>query len=77
MPRPDIFFAQIGAEARRLSLRYFEDVRAAGFNVVEAFGKASLKAQLEASNKADARFTIILGQLEVQDGTIIGKNQCS
>ncbi|NQV12316.1 histidine--tRNA ligase [Candidatus Uhrbacteria bacterium] len=71
LPRPDIFFAQIGAEARRLALRHFEEVRAAGFNVVEAFGKASLKAQLEASNKVDARFTIILGQLEVQDGTII------
>ncbi|HJN85298.1 MAG TPA: His/Gly/Thr/Pro-type tRNA ligase C-terminal domain-containing protein, partial [Patescibacteria group bacterium] len=47
------------------------DVRAAGFHVVEAFGKSSLKGQLEAANKENARFTVILGQLEVQDNTII------
>ncbi|MBT6254196.1 histidine--tRNA ligase [Candidatus Uhrbacteria bacterium] len=71
LPRPDIFFAQIGAEARRAALQHFEDVRAAGFHVVEAFGKSSLKGQLEAANKENARFTVILGQLEVQDNTII------
>ena len=68
---PDVFFAQLGAEARRASLRLFEDVRAAGFHVVEAFGKASLKGQLEAADKAKAKFTVILGQQEVQDNTII------
>lgn len=71
LPAPDVFFAQLGKEARRASLRLFEDVRAAGFHVVEAFGKASLKAQLESANKVGARITVILGQQEVQDNTII------
>jgi len=71
LPVPDVFFAQIGAEARRAALRHFEDVRAAGYHVVEAFGKSSLKAQLESANKSGARYSLILGQLEVQDGTII------
>ncbi len=77
LPRPDIFFAQIGAEARRSALRYFEEVRAQGFHVVEAFGKASLKGQLEAANKTGARFTVILGQQEVQDDTIIVRDMDS
>ena len=71
LPVPDIFFAQLGAEARRIALRRFEEVRAAGFSVVEAFGKANLKGQLEAANRVGARFTIILGQKEVMEETII------
>ncbi len=71
LPPPDVFFAQLGKEARRASLRLFEEVRAAGFHVVEAFGKASLKAQLESANKVGARVTMILGQQEIQDATII------
>lgn len=77
LPAPDVFFAQLGKEARRTSLRLFEEVRAAGFHVVEAFGKAGLKAQLEAANKVNARVTVILGQQEVQDGTIIVRDMDS
>ncbi|MEK7529742.1 MAG: His/Gly/Thr/Pro-type tRNA ligase C-terminal domain-containing protein, partial [Patescibacteria group bacterium] len=71
LPSPQIFFAQIGAEARRIALRRFEEIRAAGLSVVESFGKASLKAQLETANRSGARFTIILGQKEVMEGTMI------
>ena len=39
--------------------------------MVESFGKASLKAQLETANRSGARFTIILGQKEVMEGTMI------
>ncbi|PIR47595.1 histidine--tRNA ligase [Candidatus Uhrbacteria bacterium CG10_big_fil_rev_8_21_14_0_10_50_16] len=74
---PDVFFAQLGKEARRTSLRLFEEVRAAGFNVVEAFGKASLKAQLESANKVGAHVAVILGQQEVQDDTIIVRDMDS
>lgn len=71
LPAPQIFFAQIGAEARRIALRRFEEIRAAGLTVVESFGKASLKAQLETANRSGARFTIILGQKEVMEDTMI------
>ena len=77
LPRPDVFFAQLGKEARRAALRLFEEVRAAGIHVVEAFGKAGLKGQLEAANKAGARFAVILGQQEVQDDTVIVRDMDS
>jgi len=70
-PQPSVFFAQLGDAARRVGMRLFEDFRQAGIPVAEAFGKNSLKAQLETANKLDVQLTLILGQKEVLDQTII------
>lgn len=67
----DVFFAQLGDSARRVGLRVFEDFRRSGISVREAFGRGSLKGQLEMANKFNVPFTLILGQKEVLDGTII------
>jgi len=66
-----IFIAQLGDTARRKALNLFEELRRAGFKVKEAFTKDSLKAQLEAANALEARMTLILGQKEINDGTIL------
>lgn len=68
---PQVFFAQLGDAARRSGLRVFEEFRRAGIPVAEAFGKNALKAQLEMANKLDVPLTLILGQKEVLDETII------
>lgn len=70
-PPAQVFFAQLGDAARRVGLRLFEQFRAAGIPVAEAAGKNALKAQLEAANKLGVGLTLILGQKEVLDGTII------
>ncbi len=70
-PDPQVFFAQLGDAARRVGLTLYEDFRMAQIPVAEAFGKNALKAQLEAANKLAVQYTIILGQKEVLDGTII------
>lgn len=67
----DIFLAQLGDVARRKGLALFEAFRAEGIPVAEAFGKSALKAQLELSDKYQAKYTLILGQKEVLEGTII------
>ena len=69
--KPQIFFAQLGDAARRVGLRLFEEFRLAGIPVSEASGKNALKAQLEVANKTGVAYTLILGQKEVLDGTII------
>lgn len=69
--QPKIFFAQLGDAARRKGIKIFEDFRSEKIQMVEAFGKGSLKAQLEIANKMEAAYTLILGQKEVLDGTII------
>lgn len=70
-PEPDVFLAQLGEPARRKMLSLFERLRAEGVRAAEAFGKDALKQQLEAANRFGARFTLILGQKEVLDGTIL------
>jgi histidyl-tRNA synthetase len=70
-PDPQVFFAQLGDAARRVGLKLYEDFRMAQIPIAEAFGKNALKAQLEVANKLAVQYTIILGQKEVLDGTII------
>lgn len=70
-PPAKVFFAQLGDASRRVGLKLFEEFRQAGVPVAEAFGKNALKGQLEAANKMGVELTLILGQKEVLDGTII------
>jgi len=66
-----IFFAQLGDQARRRALKLIETLRKDKIFVHHMLGKSSLKAQLEMANKLMVTHTVILGQKEVQDGTII------
>ncbi len=68
---PFVFLAPLGDGARRKGLLLFEQLRQAGIPVAECFGKAALKAQLEAADRMKVPHTLILGQKEVLDGTII------
>ncbi|OGZ18530.1 MAG: histidine--tRNA ligase [Candidatus Nealsonbacteria bacterium RBG_13_38_11] len=68
---PQIFLAQLGTMAKRKSLKLLEDFRKVRVNVAESFGKDSLKAQLRMADKIGARYTLLLGQKEALDGTII------
>jgi len=66
-----IFIAQLGDQARRKVIIIFEELRRAGYRVRQAFTKNSLKAQLEEANRIGAKFSLILGQKEVMDETIL------
>ncbi|MFZ2190219.1 MAG: histidine--tRNA ligase [Candidatus Magasanikiibacteriota bacterium] len=65
------YFAQLGEQARRKTLKILEELRLNGIVVKHNLAKTALKAQLELANKYKADYTLILGQKEVQDGTII------
>lgn len=69
--RPRIFIAQLGEQARRRALHVIEDLRKDGFVVRHHLGKPSLKSQMELANKYGTTHTFIIGQKEVQDGTVI------
>ena len=69
--QPKIFFAQLGDQARRRTLALIERLRRDGIEVLHNVAKSSLKAQLELAHKAGVTHTLILGQKEVQDGTVI------
>lgn len=67
----DIFFAQLGEEAKRQALRLINELRGKGFSPAFNLFKGSLKAQLETANSLKVPYVLILGQKEVQDKTII------
>lgn len=73
----NVFVAQLGVQARKKALAMIESLRRSGYRVRHSLGKASLKQQLELANKYGATHTLILGQKEVQDGTIIVRDMDS
>ena len=66
-----IFLAQLGEQAKRKAFILFEELRRAGFSIRQAFTKDSLRAQLEEADRIGAKFSLILGQKEIIDGTIL------
>ena len=68
---PVVFLAQLGHAAKRKSLKLLEDFRKVKIQTAESLGKDSLKAQLKIANKLGVRFTLLLGQKETLEGTII------
>jgi len=70
--RIDVFVAQLGDAAKKKAMVMYETLRKNGsFTVSQAFHKDSLKKQLEIANKMRVKFTVIIGQKEVGDGTIM------
>ena len=64
-----VFIAQLGEPARKKTMLMFEELRRSGFNVRQAFTKDALKNQLEEANRVGAKYSIIIGQKEMLDGT--------
>ncbi|MBI2427136.1 MAG: histidine--tRNA ligase [Candidatus Kerfeldbacteria bacterium] len=69
--QPDVYLAQLGDRAKRRSLKLFNDLRASGVRIIENFSQDGLKEQLGAASDAGVRYTLILGQKEMLDNTIL------
>lgn len=69
--RPDVFIAQLGDVAKRKALKLFEELRKSGVRVSANFSKDGLKGQMDMADKLGVRYTLIIGQKELMDGTII------
>ncbi len=67
----DVFLVQLGDMGRKKALAVFEEFREAGIIVGEAFAKSSIKSQMEIANRRTAKWTMVIGQKEVLDGTAI------
>lgn len=76
-PEKCVYIAHLGDQANRRALRIIEDLRKGGIQVKHNLAKASLKGQLEQASKFGCSHTFILGQKEVQDGTIIVRDMDS
>lgn len=69
--RPAVFLAQLGELARRRVLVIFEELRQNGILVAESFSRGSLKSQLKVADRLGVKLTLILGQKEALEETIL------
>jgi len=70
-PVGKVFLAQLGDLPKRKSLKLLEEFRKAKVNVAESLGRDSLRTQLARADKLEVEYTLILGQKEVLDNTIV------
>lgn len=69
--RVEVFVAQLGDAGRERALRLLEEMHGAGIVARGSLSKDGLKSQLELANRAQALITVIIGQKEVLDETVI------
>ncbi|OGM92166.1 histidine--tRNA ligase [Candidatus Wolfebacteria bacterium RIFCSPLOWO2_01_FULL_38_11] len=69
-----VFLAYIGEEAKKKSLFVIEELRKAGIKTIESFIKESLKSQLRVADKKEVKITLIFGQKEVFEESVIIRN---
>jgi histidyl-tRNA synthetase len=67
----DVFVAQLGPEAKKECLQVITRLRDAGVHTLGALGEASLKSQMKLADKFQARYTVLIGKMEVKEGTYI------
>jgi len=72
-----VFLVQLGDLAKKKSLRLLEELQKAGLGVTGLLSRDSIKAQLKIADKLGVKFSLILGQKEVLDGTIIIRDMSS
>jgi len=74
LKKPKVYFIQLGFEAKLKSLSVIEMLRKAHIPISQSLSKDSLGAQLATAEKLGVPFTIIFGQKEAMDGTVIVRN---
>ena len=67
----DIFFAQLGDRAKGRTMKLLDGLRESGIKIAFNLYKNSLKTQLDIANELKVPYALILGQKEVQEGTVI------
>lgn len=68
---PKVFLAQLGDLPKKKSLKLLEEFRKAKIQIAESLGRDSLKVQMARADKLGVQFTLILGQREALDNTIV------
>ncbi|MBQ8604269.1 MAG: histidine--tRNA ligase [Oscillospiraceae bacterium] len=74
---PDIFFANIGEEAKVFAFAMAEKARAEGLRAQSDLMARSLKAQMKYADKIGAKYTVVLGDDEIANKTAVAKNMAT
>jgi histidyl-tRNA synthetase len=77
LPRPRVFIAYLGDEAKEEAIKIASALRRAGVGVIEALGDKSLKAQLRQANNLGVAYAVIIGEEELKTGAVILRDMTS
>lgn len=66
--RPDLFIAALGEKATLKAIDIAKDMRAEGYSCLYDLNSRSLRAQMKYSDKLNAKYTIVIGDSEVEEG---------
>ena len=72
--KTDVYFVCLGEAGLSTALSLTNELRQSRFNVMFDPLRRSLKAQLREANKSGARFALILGDTEMEKGTVVFKD---
>lgn len=67
--RVDVFGVAMGAEAKRTMVRLIDAFRAAGVRADMSYGDRGLKGAMKGADRAGAKFAVVLGDRELEQGT--------
>ena len=73
-PQASVFLVALGERAKEPAWRLADRLRQAGVSAVPATGERSMKSQMRQANAVGARWALILGENEVEAGTVQFKN---
>jgi histidyl-tRNA synthetase len=76
-PKHRVFLAQLGDLAKKKSLFIFGELEKNGILAAESFGRGSLRSQLRVADRLGVEITLIIGQKEALDETVIVKDMVS
>lgn len=74
---PDLFVATIGENADIYSMGFIKMLRGEGVSVIRDYLDRSLKAQMKYSDKMGAKYSIVLGDTEIEEGKAKLKNMAT
>jgi histidyl-tRNA synthetase len=72
--RCEVFGVPIGESARRRMLRLVTALRAAGLRADLAYGHRGLKGAMKAADRSGARYALVLGERDLEAGTVAVKD---
>ena len=71
---PDLFVVALGDKATLKAVEIVKDMRAEGFTALMDLNQRSIRAQMKYADKLGAKFNIVIGDNEVENGTAKLKN---
>jgi histidyl-tRNA synthetase len=71
---PDIYIAGLGERARLFALKSVQELRAVGFKAECDIVGRSVKAQMRYADKLGARYSVVIGDSELESGKALLKN---